>query len=199
MMAQSLSATSSSRLATIFARRSYSSLDDSVRVTRSHSSWSRHPLKRYNHSFGALPANGPVRCASSTLDNTVTPLQWSSWELLVCSIVASFVSGAAIYYSTSNASMGGPTPSSEFGFPSWGVGGGGSSLPPLQGKTLVFGSKRRQEQDGEDEPTVATHDEGGAAFDVSRLCLVRTSLVSFIRVFLTSATFYTYPRLLSSC
>ncbi|KAI2500043.1 Sigma factor PP2C-like phosphatase [Fragilaria crotonensis] len=169
MIAQSLSVTSSSRLVAILAKRSYATLDDSVRATRSYSILSLPSFAALQDSIPnqsvALPSNGVLRCASSTLHETDTSLWWSSWELLVSSVVAAFVSGAAICYTTS--SMGGPTPSSEFGFASWGGGGGGSSLPPFQGKTLLLGSKRAQEHDDEEEPTVATNSEGGTSFDVS--------------------------------
>ncbi|KAI2493791.1 Sigma factor PP2C-like phosphatase [Fragilaria crotonensis] len=169
MIAQSLSVTSSSRLVAILAKRSYATLDDSVRATRSYSILSLPSFAALQDSIPnqavALPSNGVLRCASSTLHDTDTSLWWSSWELLASSVVAAFVSGAAICYTTS--SMGGPTPSSEFGFASWGGGGGGSSLPPFQGKTLLLGSKRAQEHDDEEEPTVATNSEGGTSFDVS--------------------------------
>ena len=88
------------------------------------------------------------------------------------SVVAAFLTGAAIFQSTS-----GPPVSSQEGFGfGWGGGGGGNSLPPIN-EPLMLGARPHEEEKKEDEKAAnATHD-GRNSFDV-RIQVFSSSVLS---------------------
>lgn len=183
-----MSGTTSSRLmgAIVAQRRAYATAASATTGSGSVASISILPAQhRQLPSYRCLSTlildnHDHARALSQRRVGVLHTFSSSSWELLLSSAVAAFLSGVALYQATnttmsinSNTTAIFSSTSSNhqhpgFGFSaSWGGGSGGNSMPPSSQPPLVLGTTlRKQQKPGEEteqEPGVSS---ASASFDV---------------------------------
>lgn len=148
MIAHAHAQSSSCRLTWVL-KRSYSQLNggSGPRVQRT---------TTVNAVPSPCPALRHVRCVAALPQQEEA--SWSKWELLISSMAAAFLTGAAAWYSTNGAAS---SPQHGFGY----LGGGGTpSLPNPNTFILAKPVGEEEDQDEKAEGFVA-----GEAYDVSIL------------------------------